>query len=102
MFSVVCVCLSVHKGEGGSHHVTITYNALDLTIQGPPGLRPVPDMETSLNRHSWSPMGMFKLFQLEPHYTETPPPPEHVHETLKVGKRAADVLLECFLVVKMR
>ena len=29
MLSVVCVCLSVQ----GEYHVTITYDALDLTIQ---------------------------------------------------------------------
>ena len=33
MFSVVCVCHSICP-QGS--HVTITYDALDLTVQGPP------------------------------------------------------------------
>ena len=39
--SVVCIFLSVHRGEA-EFHVTITYDALDLTIHGPPGLPPLP------------------------------------------------------------
>ena len=56
--------------------------------------------------------GMFKLDQLGSYFTEatiTPPPPHPdmfklVHyEALMVGKRAADILLKCFLVdVKVR
>ena len=51
MFSVMCICQSVCSW--GGPHVTITHDALDLTIQGPP-----PDM--------------FKLLQLGLHCSGTP------------------------------
>ena len=34
MFSVVSVCHSVHGVLGGGPHVTITYDASDLTVHG--------------------------------------------------------------------
>ena len=38
------VCYSARKG-GGSSHVTITHDALELTIKGPPVLPPPRDMD---------------------------------------------------------
>ena len=52
MFSVMCICQSVCLQEQGVVSVTITHDALDLTVQGPP-----PDM--------------FKLVQPGPHCTGT-------------------------------
>ena len=46
MFSIVCVHLSIDRGEGV--HVAITYDALSLTIEGlsPGSATPrLPDME---------------------------------------------------------
>ena len=66
MFSVVSVC-----PEGG-FHVTITHDALYLTMQGTTVQGPPPP--------AWSPsirgyMDMFKFVYLGPHFTGTPSPP---------------------------
>ena len=76
--------------------LTITHDALDLTIQGPTGLP--PNMGTSRYREPSAPPNMFKLVQ--PHCTGTHPRPQHIHEACTVvGKRAVCILLECFLVL---
>ena len=36
MFLVVTVGHSVHGGRGRGSHMTITHDALDLTVKGPP------------------------------------------------------------------
>ena len=33
--SLLFICLSVHRGEGGGPDVTITLDTLELTVQGP-------------------------------------------------------------------
>ena len=47
MFSVMSVCPSVHRGS----HVTITHNALDLTVQDPPNPGPAPPAH-----QTWDPL----------------------------------------------
>ena len=85
MFSVVSAS---SWGDTTPSNVTITHNVLDLIIQA-------------------SHTDMFKLVQLGPHCTGISPPPfpcpqymfKPVHyEAHTVGKRAVDILLECFIV----
>ena len=73
------VCYSARKG-GGSSHVTITHDALELTIKGPPVLPPPPRDMDMFNldlavQGSWDPPppDMFKLVTL-PTPTHLPPP----------------------------
>ena len=67
--------------------MTIKHDALDLTIQGPPGPTPPNLYGTSLHRdpQGWPTptLDKFKLL----HY-----------EARVVGKRAIRIILECFLV----
>ena len=77
--SFACVCFFTGWGS----HVTITNDALDLTIEGS--------------------LDMSKLVQVGPHCTGTPPPPTdpvqgREHEACTVGKRAVGILPECCLV----
>ena len=60
--------------RGGSNHVTIAHDALDITVQGPP--------QRVQTCSTWTAL-----------YTEPPR-----HERRMVGRRAVGVLLECFLV----
>ena len=93
MFSVVSVCqLFCAQDEGlGMSYVTITHDALDLTLQG------------HLPPHLWSQPSS----NMGPQCTGTPPAPtwdptiqghlplKHV-QTHTVGKQGAHILLECF------
>ena len=69
-------------GGVGKSHITITYDALDLTIQRPPDMGP---RCTGTDHPSPLPY-MFKLV----HY-----------ETHTFGKQGARILLECFLVRRL-
>ena len=85
MFSVVSVCHSVHGGS----HVTITHNALNLTVESPSDMgppAPVPAPPSSITGD------LFKLVNLA---TPHPPP----SEVFMVGKLVVRILLECFLVL---
>ena len=83
------------KGRGS--HVTITHDALDLTIQGPPpGLPPPyrdpvsdiwwPRLKTCSNLFTWGPPTTVNW-----HLVAT-------EEARTVASRAARILVECFLV----
>ena len=87
------VCHSVNRG--GGPHVSITHDALNLTIRNPQ------------SPHTGTPphMNMFKLVQLGPHSilsSPLPPPPDMfklIHYGARTaGKRAVGILFECFLV----
>ena len=68
VFSRVCLSLSPQKGS----QVTITHDALDLTTQGH---CPTPYRHLSIQGPpcTWTP-DMFKLVEIGPHCTGTPPP----------------------------
>ena len=93
MFSVVSVHHSVHGGS----HVTITHDALDITVQGlSPLPSPPPDPPASKNLVAIT-GNLFKLVHLRTHLNQ------YLHlvatKTCMVGKRAVRILLECFLVI---
>ena len=74
--------------------MTITHDALNLTIQEPPWSQPPGP----------APPGIFKLVQLGPHCTETPAPDMFkpvYFETRMVGMRAVGILVECFFVISV-
>ena len=64
--------------------MTITHDALDLTIQGAPGSGPASQTWGLTIQGPPAHPDMFKLVH---------------NETCKVGKRADDIPLECFLVI---
>ena len=96
------VCHSVHGGGGG--HVTITHNALDLTVQGctamPPGHQtwkpqpqPWPSLLVTSGGHHWTPVQASSFEDLpEPHLVLA------IEAPYGWRKRAVRILLECFTV----
>ena len=85
-FSVVRVCLFT----GG--HVTVTHDALNLTIQGP--LLTCSSL-FNLNPTSQGPSDMSDLFNLDPTVLGASP------RSHTVGKWSARIPLECFLVIQI-
>ena len=86
----MCVCLST-----GSPHVTTTHDELGPNM--PPNTRhgTYPLLLTS-GGHHWRPVQTCTPEELPPHQSDIYwRPPKHV----PIGKRAACILLECFLVV---
>ena len=111
MFSVMSICLSM-----GGPYVTITHNALDLTIYEPfsvyvtsNGSLPQPLLYTVQEPLAPVPPGMDELLQFGPRLQPPPRPPpipdmpELGHnEAHMVGKWAVDILLECFFVFNFK
>ena len=95
MFSVMCVCLSVHRG--GVSYMTINQDALDLTLQVPICKGPWLPCKWHLVAITGD---LFKLVHLRTSLY-TPPAadiwwmPTEAHTA---GKRAVRILLEYFLV----
>ena len=79
----------ISLGGIGKSHITITYDALDLTIQRPPACPLPPGYGTSMYRDRPSPPPLPDMFKLV-HY-----------ETHTFGKQEARILLECFLVRRL-
>ena len=78
----VCVCVYVHRGS----HVTITYDALELTSPGP-----APAWTTS-GGHHWRPVQVCSL----PDPPHPPPPPLRTY--VEAGMvSTVPILLQCFL-----
>ena len=67
------VCLSVCQFTGGGGHVTITYHALNLTLQGLPALVPASFRTRDFTVHVPHPLTKSPL-DMEPHCTRTPLP----------------------------
>ena len=88
MFSVRAVCPSVILSMREGSHVTITHDALDLTILVTP---PPP------------PGSALALLDMGPYCIGPPPDMFKLvnYEARKVGKRAISILLEFFLVLFM-
>ena len=83
MFSVMSVCHAVH----GGFHVTITHDALDLTIQGPPSPSPAghgASLYMEPPAPAPTPRDMFKLVHFE---------------TCAIGKQTVSFLIEYFVVM---
>ena len=115
--SLVCQSFSIcpQRVVGGSH-LTTTHDALDLTTQELPGLRPSlyrdprhGQVQTfQLEPHCICPSpslpypDIFKLVQLGSHCMPPPPPTRFnlfiIKNARTIGKRAVGILLECFLV----
>ena len=93
MFSYVSVYQSVNQSvcPQGGLHVTITHDALNLTVQPPTSNMGTPLLETSGDHH-WR---IVKTCSLED-------PHQYWHlvatEACTVGKQAVCILLGCFLV----
>ena len=92
-----CVCLSVHRGP----HLTITHDALGLTVQGPPPALPPPNIDMGPPQshpllvisgdHHWKPVQTCS-------FDDSTGTAIWWSKHKKVGKRAVCILLKCFLV----